>query len=58
LSNDVLLGPSSLAAAGRLKRPAVERLLREHATGAADHRQRLWTLLVLELWRARHGAVV
>ena len=54
LSHDVLLGPSSLAAAGRLRRAVVERLLREHGDGAADHRQRLWTLLVLELWRRRH----
>jgi asparagine synthase (glutamine-hydrolysing) len=57
LSRDALLGANSLAAAGRLRRPVVERLLREHADGVADHRQRLWTLLVLELWRGRHGAV-
>jgi len=57
LSNDVLLGSNSLAAAGRLRRPVVERMLREHGDGVADHRQRLWTLLVLELWRARHGGI-
>jgi len=57
LCHDVLLGSHSLAASGRLQRRTVERLLREHATGAADHRQRLWTLLVLELWRQRHGAI-
>jgi asparagine synthase (glutamine-hydrolysing) len=57
LAGDALLGPRSLAAAGRLKRPVVERMLREHGDGVADHRQRLWTLLVLELWRDRHGAV-
>ncbi|HMG20816.1 MAG TPA: asparagine synthase (glutamine-hydrolyzing), partial [Kofleriaceae bacterium] len=57
LSHDVLLGSRSLAASGKLQRRTVERLLREHATGAADHRQRLWTLLVLELWRDRHGAI-
>lgn len=57
LSHDVLLGGTSLAAAGRLRRPVVERMLREHADGVADHRQRLWTLLVLELWRARHGGI-
>jgi asparagine synthase (glutamine-hydrolysing) len=28
----------------------VERLLDEHARGAADHSQGLWTLLVLETW--------
>ncbi|HEX7836933.1 MAG TPA: asparagine synthase (glutamine-hydrolyzing) [Kofleriaceae bacterium] len=58
LSRDVLLGPDSLAASGRLRRPVVERMLREHGDGVVDHRQRLWTLLVLELWRHRHGAVV
>jgi asparagine synthase (glutamine-hydrolysing) len=57
LSHDVLLGGSSLAASGRLRRPVVERMLREHGDGVADHRQRLWTLLVLELWRARHGGI-
>ena len=56
LSRDALLGPGSLAAAGRLQRRPIERLLQEHADGVADHRQRLWTLLVLELWRQRHGA--
>lgn len=29
---------------------AVEKLLREHASGADDHSQGLWTLLVLEVW--------
>jgi asparagine synthase (glutamine-hydrolysing) len=57
LANDALLGPSSLAATGRLRRTVVERMLREHGDGVADHRQRLWTLLVLELWRARHGGI-
>ena len=56
LAHDVLLDPHSLAASGRLRRPIVERMLREHAEGKVDHRQRLWTLLVLELWRARHHA--
>ena len=56
LVHDVLLDPRSLAATGRLRRAVVERMLREHAEGKVDHRQRLWTLLVLELWRARHHA--
>jgi hypothetical protein len=54
LAEAMLLGNASLAAAGRLRRTTVERLLREHAEARVDHRQRLWTLLVLELWRARH----
>jgi asparagine synthase (glutamine-hydrolysing) len=28
----------------------VERLLREHSTGAVDHTHRIWSLLMLELW--------
>jgi asparagine synthase (glutamine-hydrolysing) len=56
LAHDVLLDPRGLAASGRLRRPIVERMLREHAEGKVDHRQRLWTLLVLELWRERHHA--
>jgi asparagine synthase (glutamine-hydrolysing) len=56
LAHDVLLDPRGLAASGRLHRPVVERMLREHAEGRVDHRQRLWTLLVLELWRDRHHA--
>ena len=31
----------------------VERLVREHRDGVADHRRRLWTLIVLGTWR--HG---
>jgi asparagine synthase (glutamine-hydrolysing) len=33
-----------------LDRGAVSRLLDEHARGAADHGQRLWALLTLEIW--------
>jgi asparagine synthase (glutamine-hydrolysing) len=51
LARDALLGPDRLA---RIHRPVVARLVQEHADGRADHRQRLWTLLVLELWRRRH----
>jgi asparagine synthase (glutamine-hydrolysing) len=54
LAYDILLDASSLAAQGRLHRGPVERMLAEHAEGRADHRQRLWTLLVLELWRRRN----
>jgi asparagine synthase (glutamine-hydrolysing) len=33
-----------------LERAAVDRLLDEHARGVADHGQRLWALLTLEIW--------
>jgi asparagine synthase (glutamine-hydrolysing) len=52
LARDMLLGKKSLAAGGLFARAEVERLLDEHGSGRADHRQRLFTLLVLELWRA------
>lgn len=55
LLRDALLGPRSLAATGRFRRALVERLVEEHAHKRADHRQPLWTLLMLELWRQAHG---
>jgi asparagine synthase (glutamine-hydrolysing) len=35
---------------GPLQAGALERVAREHADGLADHGQRLWALLMLELW--------
>ena len=35
---------------GLLDVTAVERIWREHQSGAKDHRHRLWSLLMLELW--------
>ncbi len=52
LARDTLLGPGRL---DRIRREPVERMLREHDDGTVDHRQRLWSLLVLELWRCHHG---
>jgi asparagine synthase (glutamine-hydrolysing) len=43
------LGPRSKIDA-YLERAAVDRLLDEHARGVADHGQRLWALLTLEIW--------
>lgn len=37
-----------------LRRDGLERLLREHTRGAADHGHKLWTLLTLELWLRKH----
>ena len=39
---------------GQLRPQAVERLLRDHVEGRADHGHRLWALLVLELWQRTH----
>jgi asparagine synthase (glutamine-hydrolysing) len=41
-----------------LRRDAVETLLRDHAGGRVDNGHRLWTLLVLALWRRRLAAPV
>ncbi len=35
---------------GLFEMTAVERLWREHQSGGRDHRHRLWSLLMLELW--------
>ncbi len=53
-ARSLLLGADSLAAGGRISSVEVTRLLDEHRAGSVDHRQRLWTLLVLEQWRRAH----
>jgi asparagine synthase (glutamine-hydrolysing) len=52
-AGDVLLGETA-SRRGQLRRPAVEQLLAEHASGRADHGHRLWCLLMLELWQRMH----
>jgi asparagine synthase (glutamine-hydrolysing) len=51
---DALLGERHLKEQGIFDSRQVARLVTEHATGAADHRKKLWTLLVLQLWLDRH----
>ena len=46
-AEDLLLSPDR----GLFRRPELERLLREHAGGRADHGHRLWCLCMLELWQ-------
>jgi asparagine synthase (glutamine-hydrolysing) len=46
-------GMASLQKRGLLDAAAIRRLMSEHFSGAADHRDRLWLLLVLELWHRR-----
>jgi asparagine synthase (glutamine-hydrolysing) len=42
--------------AGGLWDPAyVQKLIDEHVSGKSDHRKKLWTLLVFEVWRENYG---
>lgn len=50
LAHDVLLDERARRR-GQLRPDAVERLLRDHETGTADHGARIWTLVMLELWQ-------
>ncbi len=45
-----MLPDGNLVKAGWFRRAAIERLIGEHTSGAAEHTHRLWSLLWLELW--------
>jgi len=45
---------TALRRAGLVQPEYVARLIREHMRGEADHRKKLYTLLVLVLWMRRH----
>ena len=47
---DELLGEAHLRAQGLFEPKAVRALVEEHASGRADRRKELWTMLVLQLW--------
>jgi asparagine synthase (glutamine-hydrolysing) len=47
---DDLLGPERVRARGLFRVEEVERLRTEHATGRRSHSDRLWTLMMAELW--------
>ena len=49
MTEDLLLD-GRLDRRGIFERSRVVRLWREHASGARDHRHRLWSLVMLELW--------
>jgi asparagine synthase (glutamine-hydrolysing) len=55
---DALLGERHLREQGIFDPKEVSRLVREHASKAADHRKKLWTLLVLQLWLAAHKPTI
>jgi asparagine synthase (glutamine-hydrolysing) len=45
-----LLASDRLTSQGLFDAEYVQRLIREHETGAASHHKELWTLLVFQLW--------
>lgn len=49
MAEDTILSDRALAR-GYFRREALSALVYEHTRGRADHAQRLWALLVLELW--------
>ena len=48
-----LLNGAKMAGEGIFKRATVERLKREHLSGAANHSHVLWSLMVFQAWRRR-----
>jgi asparagine synthase (glutamine-hydrolysing) len=50
---EVLLDPICLGR-GLFRPEAIEKLVAEHVEGKREHSQRLWALLMLELWFRRH----
>jgi asparagine synthase (glutamine-hydrolysing) len=51
---DDLLSPDRLAARGLFDPDVVAGIRREHAAGCASHADRLWSLMMLELWMQRY----
>jgi asparagine synthase (glutamine-hydrolysing) len=49
-----LLSPEQVAARGLFEPGAVETLVREHQSRARNHGDRLWTLMMLELWTRQY----
>jgi asparagine synthase (glutamine-hydrolysing) len=45
-----LLGAGDSFAAGNFHAPAVRKMIDEHCCGRVDHSQRLYALVMLELW--------
>src|SRR4029077_8682572 len=50
------LSSVKIKASGTFDHAYVEKLKQEHFSGQADHRKKLWTLLVFMLWHDRWSA--
>jgi asparagine synthase (glutamine-hydrolysing) len=48
-----LLSPARLQRQGLFNSTETERLMQEHLSGLRDHRKKLWTLVVFQLWSDR-----
>lgn len=48
-----ILSPARLKRQDIFNTTEVERLVQEHLSGSRDHRKKLWTLLVFELWHEK-----
>ena len=53
LAGDLLLGERARSR-GLMRPAAVERLLADHAAGRTEHGERIWALVMLELWQRSH----
>jgi asparagine synthase (glutamine-hydrolysing) len=53
VAHDLLLAPDATTR-DWFRRDAVERLIADHTSGRTDNGHRLWTLVMLELWRRTH----
>ncbi len=51
---DDLLSPDRVKARGLFEAPAVDALRREHLVGRRSHADRLWTLMMAELWMRQY----
>ena len=53
-----LLSPAAIRQTGLFAESEVRRYLDEHIDGRANHRKKLWTLLVFQMWSQHHHAQV
>jgi asparagine synthase (glutamine-hydrolysing) len=51
---DDMLGPAAVRRHGLFRPETVERLVSEHRQGRADHRKKLYTMLIFQLWASSH----